>query len=211
MHFNRPLNCWSLRCSWSNACRRCSNYIFILHLTLGFNILRKDNCKPRWETFKFWDLVQLILENVRYVHFVLDCTVSTVLKIYVTWCRKHCHSSLLGTILSHYCCHSVLIYWCCMMGRHTEFMCTHNYFGILNDRWVPLSSDRTWGDTTPGLILGLHPANERQRYKVTPTLIGWVKTQNQPCIPSRHASSWFLSLVRDLSHITNPLYGEAAA
>ena len=28
----------------------------------------------------------------------------------------------------------------------------------------------------PGLILGLHPANERCRYKVTPSLIGWVQT-----------------------------------
>ena len=63
-HFNRPLNCWSLRCSWSITCRRCSNYIFILHLTLGFNILRKDDWKPRRETFKFWDLVHLILENL---------------------------------------------------------------------------------------------------------------------------------------------------
>ena len=25
--------------------RRCSNYIFILHLTIGFNKLRKDNSK----------------------------------------------------------------------------------------------------------------------------------------------------------------------
>ena len=38
----------------------------ILHLTLGFNILRKDNCKPRRETFKFWNLVRLILEILRY-------------------------------------------------------------------------------------------------------------------------------------------------
>ena len=37
----------------------CSNYIFILHLTPGFNILRKDNCKPSRETFEFWDLVLL--------------------------------------------------------------------------------------------------------------------------------------------------------
>ena len=37
-HFSRQLNCWSLRWSSSIACRRCSNYIFILHLTLGFNI-----------------------------------------------------------------------------------------------------------------------------------------------------------------------------
>ena len=36
--------------------------IFILHLTPGCNILRKDNCKPRRETFEFWDLVRLILE-----------------------------------------------------------------------------------------------------------------------------------------------------
>ena len=27
----------------------------------------------------------------------------------------------------------------------------------------------------PGLILGLRPANERQRYFVTPSLIGWVQ------------------------------------
>ena len=32
-----------------------------------------------------------------------------------------------------------------------------------------------------GLILGLHPANERRRYKVTPSLIGWAQTKNQPC------------------------------
>ena len=31
------------RCSWSIACRRCSNYIFILNLTPGFNGLGKDN------------------------------------------------------------------------------------------------------------------------------------------------------------------------
>ena len=62
------LNCWPLRCSWSIACRRCSNYIFIFQLTLGFNILRKDYCKPRGETFKFFNLVRLILEILRYLH-----------------------------------------------------------------------------------------------------------------------------------------------
>ena len=34
---------------------------------------------------------------------------------------------------------------------------------------------------TSGPILGLRPANERQRYFVTPSLIGWVQAQNQPC------------------------------
>ena len=59
---NWQWNCWSLRCSWSIACRRCSNYIFILDLTHGFNIMNKGKCKTRRDTFKFWDLVHLILE-----------------------------------------------------------------------------------------------------------------------------------------------------
>ena len=49
----------------SDACRRCSNYIFILGLTPGFKALGKDNYKMRRETFKFWDLVRLILETLR--------------------------------------------------------------------------------------------------------------------------------------------------
>ena len=65
-YFSRQLNNWSLRCSWSIACRRCFNYIFIFNLTLCFNILRLDNCKPRRETFKFWNLLRLILEILRY-------------------------------------------------------------------------------------------------------------------------------------------------
>ena len=36
-----------------NACRRCSNYIFILNLTHGFNGLGKNNCKTRRESSKF--------------------------------------------------------------------------------------------------------------------------------------------------------------
>ena len=47
---------WSLRCSWSIACGRCTNYIFILDFSPGFKGLDKDNCKTRWEKFKFRDL-----------------------------------------------------------------------------------------------------------------------------------------------------------
>ena len=54
-----------IKCSWSIACRRCSNYIFILDLKTGFNGLGKDNCKTRRESFKFCDLVCLILEILR--------------------------------------------------------------------------------------------------------------------------------------------------
>ena len=67
MHLIRQWNCSPLRCSWSIAYRRCSNCIFI-DLTPGFNGLGKDNCKTRQETFKFWDLVCLILEILRYFY-----------------------------------------------------------------------------------------------------------------------------------------------
>ena len=46
----------------------------MLHLTPGFDRLRKDNCKTRRETFKFWNLVQLILEISWYIaHLVRIC------------------------------------------------------------------------------------------------------------------------------------------
>ena len=42
------------------------NYIFILNLTPGFNVLSEDNCNRIQETFKLWDLVRLILEVLRW-------------------------------------------------------------------------------------------------------------------------------------------------
>ena len=40
--------------------------IFTLNLTPGFNGLSEDNCKGMQETFKFGDLVRLILQVLRY-------------------------------------------------------------------------------------------------------------------------------------------------
>ena len=47
-----------------------TNYIYILDSTRGFNELGKDNCTTRWESFKFCDLVHLVLEILRYVYFI---------------------------------------------------------------------------------------------------------------------------------------------
>ena len=62
-HLSRQWTCWSLRCRWSIAYRRCSNYIFIIDLTPDFNGLAKDNCKTRREPFKLCDLVRLIFQR----------------------------------------------------------------------------------------------------------------------------------------------------
>ena len=38
----------------------------------GFNRLGQDNCKAGQETLKFWNLVRLILETLRYIIFVMS-------------------------------------------------------------------------------------------------------------------------------------------
>ena len=54
------------------------------------------------------------------------------------------------------------------------------------DRWplifIVLRDDRSTGlgPCNTGLILGFRPANERRRYFVTLSLIGWMQTKNQP-------------------------------
>ena len=45
---------WSLRRSWTIACRLYSNNIFILDLTPVFNGLGKANCKARRSNLSFW-------------------------------------------------------------------------------------------------------------------------------------------------------------
>ena len=42
-----------------------------------------------------------------------------------------------------------------------------------------------------GIILCMHLANERWRYTVTPSLIGWAHTQNGHCIMIPHVLIWW--------------------
>ena len=74
----------ALSCSWSIACQRCSNYIFILDLAPGFNGEGKDCCRMKREILKFRNLVHLILEiwpfilsylyndNIAHLSIVID-------------------------------------------------------------------------------------------------------------------------------------------
>ena len=41
-----------------------------------------------------------------------------------------------------------------------------------------------------GIILWMHPANERWRYNVTSSLIGWALTQNDPCTCGLTQCGW---------------------
>ena len=53
----------------------------------------------------------------------------------------------------------------------------HNHFKTFRDKVFGLGL----ADSSAELILGLCPANERRRYKVTPSLTGWAQTKNQLC------------------------------
>ena len=86
-----------LYCFWLKYviehCWHCSNYSFILNWTPGFNGLGKGNCKMRWETLKFWDLVQVILEIWHYNGFSCagpwgPCQCRVVGQVYVWNCAR---------------------------------------------------------------------------------------------------------------------------
>ena len=52
----------------------------------------------------------------------------------------------------------------------------HMYAKYGRDLVALVYGDLMTSDIHAGLILGLHPANERRRYFVTTSLIGWVQT-----------------------------------
>ena len=49
-------------------------------------------------------------------------------------------------------------------------------FRFERDDWPKYKSGMQMWPCDAGMILCLRPANERRRYKVTPSLIGWVQT-----------------------------------
>ena len=64
------------------------------------------------------------------------------------------------------------------------FTLEHLYLRWLHhrdDRRCPVSKLSQPCYLHSGLIEGLHPGNERRRYFVTTSLIGWAQTYNQPC------------------------------
>ena len=52
----------------------------------------------------------------------------------------------------------------------------HSYFQLEHILLWTVMMFSTMNDKNAGLILGLHPTNERRRYKVMRSLIGWVQT-----------------------------------
>ena len=78
---------------------------FSTHLTLGFNILCKGNCKPRRGTFKFGDLVRLMFDILRYLYMPSIPSLGTHLVIYecpflILWMQKTTHATPRGPVFT---------------------------------------------------------------------------------------------------------------
>ena len=83
----RQLNCRSLRCSWSIACRRCSNYIFILHSTLALQYIAQRHLQSATRNIEVLGLG---------TSYIRDFTVCEILSsfFFLTWFFKLTHWDL---------------------------------------------------------------------------------------------------------------------
>ena len=71
-----------------------------------------------------------------------------------------------------------MVYWY-MVSNASTSMSLESITGLIPG--LPPANERRRYKVTPSLIgwaqiLGLRPANQRRRYKVTPSLIGWAQT-----------------------------------
>ena len=64
--------------------------------------------------------------------------------------------------------------------------------------WAYNMTTKNGGNRLSRIILGMVSANERRRYYVTPPLIGWAHTQNDPWLwtHKRHSKPWVFLLLR---------------
>ena len=66
-----------------------------------------------------------------------------------------------------------------------------------------------YSNSQAGIILHMHPANERRHYIVTSSLIGWEHTQNDPC-PGRAVSIKLMSSLclnnQNISHVIEQVH-----
>ena len=101
--------------------------------------------------------------------------------------RRHCHFLYVLFNLHHYsnvvCVRNlrevvVTYFWMARIVAQYKASCCVHWVVRVQSGDILFSYSNVFNT---GLILCLRPANERRRYKVTPSLIGWAQTNNQPC------------------------------
>ena len=169
------------RCSWSSADRRCSNYIWVIDKFIAywgasyirdFTVFRNKPSLPE-PIVTYCQLKPKKWFSVNSSHFVLASNQYDKCSCGDYFCCFHHERSL--TPASHSCYSKHMIF------KNILVIDTFSgYFYEYLFEWIFASQKFSYktGSLSHNteLILGLHPANKRRCYKVTPSLIGWERT-----------------------------------
>ena len=79
----------------------------------------------------------------------------------------------ISSFIPHFTGHVIIMYPCRDLS---QLILVKGVAGGTLDRYYSPLNINQFCYIITGLILGLRPANERRRYKVTTSLIGWVQT-----------------------------------
>ena len=133
-------------------------------LTPGFNVLGKDRCKVRREIFKFWDLVQLILEVWWYFSHRPCLTIDW------RWALMTENVEMLG------CSKNTEFFYICLFHVHTLWEEKGKTYHTVS----PLRQHTEWLDTIHAFqqtFFCCHKSRPGCRYKRSPWLMGWPSYQ----------------------------------
>ena len=136
----------------------------------GHKMLKRKISVKYWECTISEKYTYIII--ITYIHTYIHTNIHTNIHTYI-----HCILTSLRSI------NSGLSYMCCI--SHNKLWLFAGYC------WQPFYYDnkqtsQIYSNTRPtclGIILRMRPANERWRYRVTPSLISWAHTQNDPFMP----------------------------
>ena len=114
-----------------------------------------------------FNIVSHLLDRAIYTLVALNLLFAHFLKVIVCYdsaCTPQCMIYIntfpyKGPVIS------TGLFICCIQNQHSEIVKLRRQIYV---------------EENSGLTLGLRPANERRGYNITPSLIGWVQTWNQP-------------------------------
>ena len=205
---HNELNCQTPNISHTLVCanRQCSNYIFIIKLTPGFNGLGKDNCNLD-ETKINW-VLGFGAAYFRGLTVTAVCiTICVCMFFQVTWARCTVSNGVTLVQSTRTCMRTTpakgWTSWLTSYTRSRTTPMTDGSSSVLGIQKVQMEILTMSVFKGAGIILWMHPVNERWRYILTSYLIAWAYSQNDPW---GHQANIVMSFHRDALWILSVLW-----
>ena len=175
-----PLHIW-----WENCTCQCISILVIIF------VFQYSYIHIKTVVFRYFIIHVKLVWLLRHFFGIHECTTTHYIlaNVYYTWhdmTQHACPSQyLMFSInkLTRYC----LLICCCWTSNFCAFVRGNHAGSALKNiytviwLWPFANSDQMWSWYT-GISLGMHPANERRRYIVTTSLIGWAHTSTDPWV-----------------------------